>query len=108
MFRICESQRFDIFAIIQISFARRKSARARACSCVWRIFLHAPHQQVTWAYLRRILAYQLAMVLPSSRKATQKKEEGKGGKKEEGPGGGGVSRLESPDIQIADLSFIGE
>ena len=54
------------------------------------------------------------MVLPSSRKATQKKEKGKGGKKEEGTGGGGggggggVSRLESPDIQIADLSFIGE
>ena len=47
------------------------------------------------------------MVLPSSRKATQKKEKGKGGKKEEGTGGG-VSRLESPDIQIADLSFIGE
>jgi hypothetical protein len=46
------------------------------------------------------------MVLPSSRKATQKKEKGKGGKKEEGTGG--VSRLESPDIQIADLSFIGE
>jgi hypothetical protein len=42
------------------------------------------------------------MVLPSSRKATQKKEKGKGGKKEEGTGG------ESPDIQIADLSFIGE
>ena len=47
------------------------------------------------------------MVLPSSRKATQKKEEGKGGKKEEGTGGG-VSRRKSPDIQIADLSFIGE
>jgi hypothetical protein len=29
------------------------------------------------------------MVLPSSRKATQKKEKGKGGKKEEGTGGEG-------------------
>ena len=50
------------------------------------------------------------MVLPSSRKATQKKEKGKGGKKEGtgGKGGWWVSRLESPDIQIADLSFIGE